>query len=75
MKFKTMLEAIDWAMKNRTLINEMNCPKFDMKHPTEKDLKECGSICENHWGCHTWRHLRGSRDSEDANVREVVQFT
>ena len=32
--------------------------------PTEEDLMECGQICVNHWACHTFRHLRGSRESD-----------
>jgi len=60
-EFKTIEEAKDWVMKNKKLIDEQDCPKFDIENPTEKDLEECQSICINHWACHTWRHLRGSR--------------
>lgn len=61
MKFKTMEEAKSWVEENRKLIDEQDCPKFDMKNPTEADIEECGNICVNHWACHTWRHLRGTR--------------
>lgn len=61
MKFKTMEDAKSWAEKNKQLIDEQDCPKLGMKKPTEKDLEECGIICKNHWGCHTFRHLRGTR--------------
>jgi hypothetical protein len=70
-----MAEAIEWVVQYQVKIPEYECPKFDMKHPTPKDLQECGSICENHWGCHTFRHLMGTRDPEDPNVPEVIQFT
>ena len=75
MKFKTMKEAVEWAYKNQKPIPEYDCPKFDMEHPIEKDLRECDTICENHWACHTWRHLRGSRDKPLENERVVIQFT
>jgi len=56
-----MEEAKEWTMKNHEEIDEQDCPKFDMVNPKEVDLKECESICINHWACHTWRHLRGTR--------------
>jgi len=62
MKFKNMEEAKVWVKKHKQAINEMDCPKFGMKNPTEADLTECRSICQNHWACHTWRHLRGTRN-------------
>lgn len=75
MKFKTMKEAVEWVNKNYKPIPEYDCPKFDMPKPTMMDLQECGCICENHWACHTWRHLMGTRDPEDPLVPEVIQFT
>jgi hypothetical protein len=63
-KFKTMEEAIAWVKEHRIAIDEQDCPKFDMPNPIEKDVKECKIICSNHWGCHTFRHLRGTRDSK-----------
>ena len=72
-KFKTMQDAIEWAFESQQPINEVDCPKFDMPHPTQNDLRECQSVCVNHWACHTWRHLMGSRDPKD--IKEVVQFT
>lgn len=59
--FKTMDEAKACVEKNKKPILELVCPKYDMENPTEADLEECGDICENHWGCHTYRHLRGTR--------------
>lgn len=71
-----MAEAKAWIRKYKLPINEFDCPKFDMKHPTEKDLQECESICQNHWVCHTWRHLRGTRDVPLITIlREKVIFT
>ncbi len=61
MLFETMEEARRWANEHKKPIDEMDCPKFGMETPTEEDLEECGEICTNHWGCHTFRHLMGSR--------------
>jgi len=72
MKFRTMKEALEWVKKHKQFINELDCPKFDMPNPTEADLRECKSICQNHWTCHTWRHLRGTRD--ETEIREKVIF-
>jgi hypothetical protein len=67
-----MKEAKAWMKRHRQLINELDCPKFDMQNPTEADLKECESICQNHWGCHTWRHLRGTRDISEPKPKIKV---
>ena len=70
-----MKEAVEWVRQNNKPIDEFDCPKFDMKKPIMVDLIECGCVCSNHWGCHTWRHIMGTRDPEDPNVPEVIQFT
>jgi hypothetical protein len=65
MKFANMEDAKAWAKATQQAIPEWDCPKFDMPNPTEADLKECQQICQNHWACHTFRHLRGTRDPDE----------
>lgn len=62
--FKKMEDALEWVVYYGRRIKEWDCPKFDTKEPTEEDLKECRVVCENHWGCHTFRHIHGARDEE-----------
>ena len=60
-KFKTIEEAKEWVRFNQKLIDDLDCPMRDLPEPTEDDLAKCEIICRNHWGCHTFRHLRGAR--------------
>jgi len=60
--FEDMGEVESYVGRNGR-IKEYHCPNFNIKIPTQDDLDKCyhGSFCENMWGCHTFRHIYGSR--------------
>jgi hypothetical protein len=62
-RFRTMEEARWWSIRNKKRIKEEECPMVNLPHPTTDDLQKCGMVCDNRWGCHTFRHIFGSREA------------
>jgi hypothetical protein len=64
MKFASMDEMKHFVDREHKQVKEWLCPNLDIEHPTIEHMKECdnGAYCDNHWACHTFRHLFGSRE-------------
>jgi len=64
------MEEVRAIFNNGTKIKEWLCPNYDLEKPTKEDLALCenGLYCENHWGCHTFRHFNGTRGDDDGKV-------
>lgn len=72
LKFSSMAEMKNFVQRVGKTVREWLCPNLDIEHPTIEHMKECenGAYCDNHWGCHTFRHIFGSREEVTTNVPE-----